>query len=87
MNHPVMRESAIADELQQALESLDRAMRANPRPVEPEKERQRGKIIQFPLWPEPKRGMPNPTLRFALQRYQNSHRNEAPRSDLNQLNR
>jgi TrfA protein len=61
-----MGEFAIADELQQALESLGRAMQANPRPIDPEKERQRGKIIQFPLWPEPVRGMPNPALRSAL---------------------
>jgi hypothetical protein len=66
MNHRDMGEFAIADELQQALESLGRAMQANPRPIEPEKVRQRAKIIQFPLWPEPLRGMPNPTLRSAL---------------------
>jgi TrfA protein len=66
MNYRDMGEFAIANELQQALESLGRTMQANPRPIEPEKVRQRGKIIQFPLWPEPLRGMPNPTLRSAL---------------------
>jgi TrfA protein len=54
-------------ELTRAIESLGRAIKDNLRIEEPEPEKKLpAKVIQLPLWPEPKRGMPNPALRSAL---------------------
>ena len=49
-----------------ALESLHRVMKANPRTSEPEPPKPLAKVLQLPFWPEPVRGMLNPTLRSAL---------------------
>lgn len=81
MNDPIRREKGIekagdilADvkdpELRRRLASLGRAMKERgdqePEP-EPEPEPQApAKVIQLPLWPEPKRGVPNSVLRGAL---------------------
>jgi hypothetical protein len=48
-----------------ALARLGAAIEANPTKHEPEPQPP-AQIIQFPLWPEPVRGMPNPALRSAL---------------------
>ena len=48
-----------------ALAQLGAAIEANPTKHEPQTPTP-AKIIQFPLWPEPVRGMPNPVLRSAL---------------------
>jgi len=51
--------------LANALARLGAAIEANPDKHEPEPPPS-AKVIQFPLWPEPVRGMPNPFLRSAL---------------------
>jgi hypothetical protein len=48
-----------------ALARLGAAIEANPTKHDPEPP-PTAKIVQFPLWPEPVRGMPNPALRSAL---------------------
>jgi hypothetical protein len=58
----------IDETIDAALKSLHRAIEDNPRagePTAPEKQ-SRATVIQLPLWPEPLRGMLNPTLRSAL---------------------
>jgi TrfA protein len=53
--------------LRERAASLREAMERNPRrDWEEEPKPQTAKIIQLPLWPEPKRGVPNSTLRGAL---------------------
>lgn len=52
-------------QLAAALARLGAAMEANPAKEPPELPAT-AKIVQFPLWPEPVRGMPNPALRSAL---------------------
>jgi hypothetical protein len=58
----------IADELQQALDSLGRAIKDNLRTAsEPEPEKKLpAKIIQLPLWPENRQAAPNAVFRSAL---------------------
>jgi hypothetical protein len=46
--------------MQKLAAEREAAAPATPEPPPP------AKIIQFPLWPEPARGMPNPVLRSAL---------------------
>ena len=54
-------------ELRAAAAGLKRAMDNNPREVpEDVSEPQTGKVLQLPLWPEAKRGVPNSILRGAL---------------------
>lgn len=54
-------------ELRQSAARLLKAMERNPRNVpEEEQKPQTAKVVQLPLWPEPKRGVPNSTLRGAL---------------------
>lgn len=48
------------DLLEKKLESMGKAL------AEREKARESAKVYQFPLWPEPKRGVPNYILRSAL---------------------
>jgi hypothetical protein len=55
----------ITDDLNAALTRLGAAIEANPTTHKPTPQPP-AKIIQFPLWPEPVRGMPNPVLRSAL---------------------
>ena len=54
--------------LASAIDRLGQAMEKAhpPLPSFPERSKQLAKVYQFPLWPEPIRGMPNPTLRSAL---------------------
>lgn len=49
-----------------ALESLHRTITANPRKDQTALKPIPATVTQLPLWPEPLRGMPNPTLRSAL---------------------
>jgi hypothetical protein len=59
--------SQLAPELAKALDSLSAAMvKANPAKPKPTETELLEKLFQFPLWPEPVRGMPNPALRSAL---------------------
>lgn len=57
----------LAPELAKALGSLEAAMiKAHPAHAKPTEAELLEKLFQFPLWPEPVRGMPNPALRSAL---------------------
>jgi hypothetical protein len=62
-----LQPTSLAPELAKALDSLSAAMaKANPAHQKPTEAELLEKLFQFPLWPEPVRGMPNPTLRSAL---------------------
>jgi hypothetical protein len=57
----------LAPVLAKALDSLSAAMtKASPTRTKPTEAQLLEKLFQFPLWPEPVRGMPNPALRSAL---------------------
>jgi hypothetical protein len=57
----------LAPVLAKALSSLEAAMiKAHPAHAKPTEAELLEKLFQFPLWPEPVRGMPNPALRSAL---------------------
>jgi TrfA protein len=63
----VGRSTSLAPDLAKALNSLSVAMtKASPTRSEPTEAELLEKLFQFPLWPEPVRGMPNPALRSAL---------------------
>lgn len=51
---------------QRILEKDQQEGQGNKPSVSPQVPARRAQVIQFPLWPEPLRGMPNPTLRCAL---------------------
>lgn len=60
-------QAQLAPELAKALGSLEAAMvKAHPAKPKPTEAELLEKLFQFPLWPEPVRGMPNPALRSAL---------------------
>jgi hypothetical protein len=65
MADPKPKPEIIDPQLAKALDGLGAAIAANPTKHQPEPPAT-AKIVQFPLWPEPVRGMPNPALRSAL---------------------
>jgi hypothetical protein len=66
MADPKPKPEITDSQLAGALARLGAAIEANPRKNSEPQQRAPAKVIQFPLWPEPVRGMPNPVLRSAL---------------------
>jgi hypothetical protein len=62
-----LQSGTLAPVLAKALSSLEAAMtKASPTRTRPTEAQLLERLFQFPLWPEPVRGMPNPALRSAL---------------------